>query len=359
MWLLYYYLKMRFACMRRHKPFHVTCYYKGWKMYNAYCGTDKKSRFRVICELDRLSKYWRGFPDAYFIFSMFKKGFGDFDKMTSFIPQCAYGRYARNHEPAYQILINDKILFHDMMRVYGIPTTERYFTYSNHRFKRNGKVIDDAEVNRILSSITDEHIFVKLNKCGSGSGVILIERKEDGYYTPDGVCLSAETIRQRHYNHELLFEKQIVQSELTARFNPDSVNTCRVLTYKNKVVAGSLRMGRKGCYVDNAAKGGLVVSIEMETGRLSDYGLRAYDATKYYEHPDTHEVFKGTVISDWHKVKELVEKASELMPYYNSVGFDIVCTPTGPIIIEINTGADAFVSQMGREFGIAAAFLKN
>jgi hypothetical protein len=46
-------------------------------------------------------------------------------------------------------------------------------------------------------------------------------------------------------------------------------------------------------------------------------------------------------------------------PYYNSIGYDIVCTAQGPIILEINTGASVCISQMRREWGIADAFVKS
>lgn len=358
MWLLYYYLRTWIACLRRHKSFHKTPCYKGGTMYKSYKGADKKNKFQVYKELNKLCKYWRGYPDTYFRFSMFLKDYGDFHKMTSFIPQCAYGRYTRNSATAYQILINDKILFHDMMRAYHLPTTERYFAFCHGHFVRLGSIISDSEVDSILSTISDNRIFIKRNQCGEGSGVSVADYRNNGYYTKDGMLLTAENIRNRFNDDEYLFEKRLIQDPQTEQFNPDSVNTCRVLTYKNKVISGALRMGRKGSFLDNAAQGGIVVNIDVETGRLSDYGLREYDVTKYYQHPDTQVPFKGVTINQWDMVKNLVEHTCQLLPYYRSVGFDIVCTPTGPIILEINTGTGVYASQMGRDYGIADSFLK-
>ena len=56
-------------------------------------------------------------------------------------------------------------------------------------------------------------------------------------------------------------------------------------------------MGLKRSFVDNAAQGGMVVNIDIDTGRLSDFGLREYDATKYHEYPDGHKSFKEVSIS--------------------------------------------------------------
>lgn len=47
------------------------------------------------------------------------------------------------------------------------------------------------------------------------------------------------------------------------------------------------------------------------------------------------------------------------MPYFKSVGFDIAITTEGPIIVEINTGAGIYLSQMGKEYGLADVFLEN
>ena len=128
------------------------------------------------------------------------------------------------------------------------------------------------------------------------------------------------------------------------------------MTYKDKVVSCSIRVGRKGSYVDNAAKGGIVLSLDMRTGRIEEYGLREYDLTKYYEHPDTKVVFKDYLVPQWPAVRQLVEKTVKLLPYYNSVGFDVASTEDGPVIIEINTGTGVYASQMGKKVGIANQF---
>ena len=114
----------------------------------------------------------------------------------------------------------------------------------------------------------------------------------------------------------------------------------------------------KGFFVDNISKGGLVVSLDVNTGQFSEYGLRKFDATKYYEHPDTHIAFKGLVLDNWNEIKALVEKACQLLPYYKSVGYDIACTTDGPVIVEINTGTGVFAPQIGREEGIADVLKK-
>ena len=51
-----------------------------------------------------------------------------------------------------------------------------------------------------------------------------------------------------------------------SQFNPDTVNTIRVLTYRDKVISAAVRFGGKGSFVDNTAKGGVAISIGKDLG---------------------------------------------------------------------------------------------
>ena len=315
-----------------------------------------KSLITTYLESNKLAKLYHCFPDTYFRFGMFMKDFGDFKLMKSFIPQQAYYRITTDREARYHILVDDKILFHNIMKMYGLPVPERYFVFQDKSFRKDGIIITDQEADDIIANISDERFFIKRFRGGAASGISIAIRKDDGFYTDDGKKLSAAMIREDFGSSNYIFEKQLVQDEALARLNPDTVNTCRVLTYKDKVVSCSVRVGRKGSFVDNAAKGGIVLSLDMETGRLEEYGLREYDLTKYYEHPDTKIKFKDYEVPMWPAVKELVEKTIRLMPYYKSVGFDVATTVDGPVIIEINTGTGVYASQMGKKRGIADKF---
>ena len=84
--------------------------------------------------------------------------------------------------------------------------------------------------------------------------------------------------------------------------------------------------------------------------------MREYELEHYYEHPDSNLKFGGIKIDMWPDAKDLVEKVSHYMPYYRSVGFDIALTTHGPVIVEINTGAGVYLSQMGNEYGLGEFF---
>lgn len=330
---------------------------RGIRLYKTVPSDQKKSPIKVLKEINGLFRYWNAFPDTYFRFGMFLNDYLDEDKMKSFIPQGAYYRYSIDSDTRYHLLIDDKIIFHELMSYYGIPVPQRYFTFRNDEFRCGHTILTDDEVDSILSKITDNRIYVKRFTGGGASGVTVFTKTSDGTYVDaDGNNVTAQNIRNKYKNQDFIFEKQLTQDSTLRNFNPDTVNTIRVLTYKEKVISAAVRFGGKGSFVDNTAKGGIAVSLNIETGRLGSYGMREYDLMHYTEHPDSHIIFADTFVPQWFEVRQLVEKTLRYLPYYNSVGFDVATTEDGPVIIEINTGSGVYLSQMGKDIGIADYF---
>ena len=61
-----YIIKQLFFCIYSHKPISSAPVNQAMKMYKSVTGEGKKSIFRVIIELRRLSSYWHAWPDSYF-----------------------------------------------------------------------------------------------------------------------------------------------------------------------------------------------------------------------------------------------------------------------------------------------------
>lgn len=356
--LLYYLTKEVAHWVLRGRINKHSDVYRGFSLYKR-TGGGKKSIFKVLKELNTLSSYWHAFPDVYFRFGMFLKDYTDMERMKSFVPQNAYYKFAADKDSRYHVLIDDKILFHDLMTQYGLPVPTRYFTFRNDEFRKGDTLLSNQEVDAILNDIDDDRIFVKRFTGGAASGVSIFTRKSKGIYVDsDNQQVNAQMIREKYKGQDFFFEKQLIQEPVLSQFNPDTVNTIRVMTYKDKVISAAVRFGGKGSFVDNTAKGGVAVSLDIDTGMLQTYGLREYDLTHYTEHPGSHLPFKDTFVTQWAGAKTLVERTLKYLPYYNSVGFDVATTVNGPVIIEINTGAGIYLSQMGKDYGLANEFKK-
>lgn len=98
----------------------------------------------------------------------------------------------------------------------------------------------------------------------------------------DGMCgKGIERINAAEYDgdlyehlkngHQVILEECVVQHHDLMALHPNSVNTCRVITFTQgsvtNVVAAYLRIGN-GRYVDNFNNGGMVVPIEEDCGKL-------------------------------------------------------------------------------------------
>lgn len=330
---------------------------RGVRLYKNTPPGVRKTPLTCFKEVIMLFYYWNAFPDTYFRFGMFLKDYSDKHKMKSFVPQGTYYRYSTDKDLRYHVLIDDKIIFHDLMSHYGLPVPERYFIFRGGFFRRGADLLTDKEVDSIIKGISDERIFVKRFTGGAATGVTIFTKKGVGLYVDkDGDVVNATMIRRKYHNQDFIFEKQLVQEPILSQFNPDTVNTIRVLTFKDKVISAAVRFGGKGLFVDNTAKGGVAVSLDIDTGKLQSFGMREYDLTHYTEHPDSHLKFENIYVTQWSEVKSLVEKALKYLPYYNSVGFDVATTVNGPVIIEINTGSGVYLSQMGKEMGLQEFF---
>jgi len=343
--------------------------YRGFALYFSYkknsnnkwqCSEAKKNIVNVILDIRKLYYYWNAFPDSYFRLGMFMKGYGSFEKMKSFVPQGAYARLSVDKDPKYNILIDDKILFHDVMSFYGLPVPTRYFIFRNNEFRHGSDIIDDSIVDDIIKEITDERVFIKKYTGGAAKGVSILTKIKDGVYVDsNGDILSAAFIRKKYHGQSYIFEQQIIQEPVLKQFNPDTVNTIRILTFEHKIIAATVRFGGKGEYVDNVSANGVAVSVDVKTGKLGSYGLKMYSTIeRFYEHPDSHIQFDGVVVPRWSDIVSIVEKTLRYLPYYKSVGFDIATTDNGPVILEINTGAGINLSQMGKEIGLEKEFAK-
>lgn len=338
-------------------PFKQSDLYRGFQLYKNTPPNLRKHIIKVLIELMKLTRYWKAFPDTYFRFGMFMKTYNDLEQMKSFIPQGAYYKLSADKHTKYHVLIDDKIIFHDIMTQYGIPVPTRYFTFRGNEFRNGAELMTDTEIDSIISNINDERIFVKRFTGGAASGVSIFTRKEKGVYLDsENDIVSAAMIRKKYAGQDFLFEKQLIQEPVLGKFNPDTVNTIRVMTFKDKVISAAVRFGCKGSFVDNTAKGGVAVSLDIESGMLESYGMREYDLKHYTEHPDSFIKFENTIVTQWQAVKRLVEKTLKFLPYYQSVGFDVATTNEGPVIIEINTGAGIYLSQMGKEYGLRDKF---
>lgn len=142
--------------------------------------------------------------------------------------------------------------------------------------------------------------------------------------------------------------------------NPDSVNTVRVETFfdgkEARISNAFFRVGKAGFFVDNGSAGGIIVPIQLETGRLTSVGRDKTNVT-YTRHPDTGVVFDDYQIPKWKQLMKLAKKLAAMEPAVKYVGWDMTLNDRGKwVVVEGNARPGGFGVQRSSGIGTRADF---
>lgn len=144
----------------------------------------------------------------------------------------------------------------------------------------------------------------------------------------------------------MMVEECIRQVPELAQWNPSSVNTIRINTFRRgnnvEVFTAFIRTGRKGSFVDNGLQGGLFASIDTDTGVIFTDG---YDekSVAHTVHPDSSVPYKGVAIPRWNEAVALAKAMALAMPGMTYIGWDLALTSDGLELVEANRGE--FIAQ--------------
>lgn len=251
-------------------------------------------------------------------------------------------------------IVTDKFYFYLFLKSLNLPTPKILY------YTRNGKLFYDEyhqgeDISTILSH--DMDAFAKEFDGQLGNGAFAIKVQDSKVYVNNELVTSTDTLLKTFTTTNYIIQERIIQHPELNRLCSTAVNTIRlvtVITPDEEIIAvrAGLRIGREGSRVDNCAKGGIFVGIDLNTGKLMKKGIvKPPHEMLVYQQPDNGVVFEGFEIPFF---KEAVEMAKELhskLYRIHSVGWDIAITPEGPTFIEGNslwelTGTQAAVGGL-------------
>lgn len=248
------------------------------------------------------------------------------------------------YRPYYQ----DKNAFERILPSSFLP--EALFRMVNGTFlAADYKPLGELSDNR-LDELTEgvDTLFIKpATDSSSGQGVLKFSRDTSGKLVCKDKASSFDVRfldEYRKATSNFIVQKALCQSDFIAQFNPSSINTLRVATYKSvvdnrtHVCAIILRIGKKGADVDNAHAGGLFVGVGLD-GVLGKYACDQY-GNKY-------DTFNGIDfkngefrIPEFEKVISFAEKVGDNIMHHRLVAQDICLQSNGePCLVEFNIRA--------------------
>ncbi len=319
----------------------------GWgNLLRAYrkCPTRKPVRVQAW-ELLRCTWRYRCLPDHYFFYGLYDRSAEGIDVLSY---QSHFDCYRRkfpvvnNHKAGCHLLLNNKIVFHYLMRAAGIPVPEvALLGCAGTWTDLTGTVLDaDAAVQR-LQGVAVSRLFLKPETGGGGQGIVVFERTSGrGLFRAGNQPLDAALLERFLQKGNLLIEEGLTQHADLDCFYKGSVNTFRIITQYvpgrgAKVLFAALRMGARGAGIDNACVGGVYVGVNPATCRLFP---PAFDDSldTYRRHPSTGVVFADQKFAFLPEIMELCCRAANRLPMLGSIGWDVAYTEKGPVVVEAN-----------------------
>lgn len=243
-------------------------------------------------------------------------------------------------------ILRDKQLFSDLLSVWGFDSPRIIG-------RLEGDEMDVALLKRVVS-LDGDYFFKPLDgQCGQG---IIEVSVSGGKISINGASAEQEELYERIcmlvQKGSYLIQERICQHPALDVLYDKSINTIRLLTvfdYRNNTVvpmSAVLRVGANGNVVDNWAAGGLAVGIDLETGRLREWGFYKHGrGTKTKTHPNTGIPFLGVEIPFW---KDVLSRAKSLHNHLLPmavIGWDIAITPDCPVFIEGNDNMEVSINQ--------------
>lgn len=151
-----------------------------------------------------------------------------------------------------------------------------------------------------------------------------------------------------------ILEELIIQGKETALMHPQSINSCRVVTFvvngEVNVLGTTWRVGAGGSIKDNAGSGGMYASIDSSNGVVETDAI-TYNGTIYEKHPDTGYRFKGFHLPEWDAALSLIKEMSLYLKGTTMVSWDIAYSNKGWVMVEANDNGDWSLLQSNKKIG--------
>lgn len=184
-----------------------------------------------------------------------------------------------------------------------------------------------------------------IDTCG-GIGIKFFSLHDNVYTSTDNVILDGKFLL--NLGNDFVMQEYIKQHDFFSFFNPTSVNTLRMCTYRSvtdeKVIvfACALRIGGKGALVDNTHSGGALVKIDPITGELGKYVIGQYRKS-YNEWNDIDFEHNNYVVPYWDKIIDFAKLIASQNHHMRLLALDVSVDNNGtPVLIEYNTDDFSF-----------------
>ena len=175
-----------------------------------------------------------------------------------------------------------------------------------------------------------------------GDGFILC-RPVDGGINIDGMNSSLKELKKKLGNGKWVIQNKVSSHETIRKVNASALNTTRIVTIINGkdpvYLTGFQSFATGNAEVDSWGNGSVYVGINYRESVLKGpghYHPAIQGRALAEQHPDTGIEFNGYYIPYLKEAVDLCSQAHRLLYNHFIIGWDIVITDEGPLILEAN-----------------------
>ncbi|RPI79454.1 MAG: hypothetical protein EHM45_02880 [Desulfobacteraceae bacterium] len=232
---------------------------------------------------------------------------------------------------------------------------ERYLSEYRHLFPVtwlrgiNGSLFDasfaalpDAGPVLRTMSVDSEYILKPASETSGGRKVNKV-RKCSRRFRINEMDLSLEEMSgylREQYQNNFVLQDKISSHPFFSAFNPDSLNTVRIFTYRSirdelvHPLQAVLRFGRPGNLVDNQAAGGRTYGIST-SGSLNRFAIDKWG--RRYEAEANHKEMMAFPVPGLTQMKQIAADIAEKYLFHRLLGFDFCYSDKNEVkLLEIN-----------------------
>lgn len=245
-----------------------------------------------------------------------------------------YGKVKENTQET--LSLGNKAVFTEFCLKQELPAVPIYFELSGE------------EEELILPK---EDLFIKPNIGKQGQGTEVWYYKDGFYCNHKNEYLKETELKYRLMNEakalkddHLLVQPIVKPHKGLQLFYNKATPTIRLITYLDEWGKAHLGLGmfrfniKENTIIDNASVGGAVAPIELEKGAIDTIvqadPIQIRKSMKAYFKKEDQE---GLTIPYWKETCDLVRKAHELQKYRMVIGWDVIVSETGPLLLEGNS----------------------
>lgn len=194
---------------------------------------------------------------------------------------------------------------------------------------------------QIFSYLENESRFIVKPAVDSGGGrkVTIWDKHNERFISNEGNILSHDYLVSV-YKENYIIQKVIEQHSFYSHFNPASVNTIRVLTYRSvkdetiKILHCVLRVGKAGSITDNQASGGYACGL-TESGELT--GIAVDKMGNRFKKVNDADLIPGTGVEGFERILQTSRNLASRFYYARLLGLDLCIDNSGNVrVLEVN-----------------------